>query len=258
MVDKKPPAAIEPVTNNWILAVLAPLRARLPRWPAVLPSAVGEPIKPLKIGLHNELLALLPAEDAPAGRELLKVTLGRYCNSRQYLAAVAAAQAMRHDMDGQPVEPVIDQHKMKPSWARAKRSKGRSMAAAPTEPEAGAAAAPAEPAAGTVNPPQEIVVVTVRVKAMKVAVVIPPEQLIPVAPGSEVVLRIKAGAVMATARLNPKAYRKALATIAEMGTDQVAVVVQGQMTTPGVIDAAGITVMPRKPKAETPPPTPSR
>src|SRR5512143_316576 len=249
-IDQMPAAIVEPVTNTWILAVLAPLRARLPCWPAVLPSTVGEPIKPLKIGIDKELLAQLPAEQQPAGRELLKLVFGRYCNSKQYLAAVAAAQAMRHDLNGQPVEPVAEPHKTKPPWGRMRRRMGRS-------PAPGSAA----PAAAGVDPsphsPQEVVVVTVRVKALKVAVVIPPEQLLPVPPGAEVMVKVEAGAVTATARLNPKAYRKALAAIAEQGAAQVAVVVQGQMTTPGVIDAAGITVMPRKAKAETPPtPTP--
>src|SRR5512143_3006222 len=135
-IDQMPAAAVEPVTNAWILAVLAPLRARLPRWPAVLPSTVGEPIKPLKIGIRNELLALLPAEDQPAGQELLSQVFRRYCNSQQYLAAVAAAGAMRHDLDGHPVEPVVEQHKTK--WAWAKRRRGRSRAAASAEPVAGA------------------------------------------------------------------------------------------------------------------------
>jgi hypothetical protein len=52
------------------------------------------------------------------------------------------------------------------------------------------------------------------------------------------------------ARLNPKSYRKALATIAELGAENVAVIIQGQMTRPGLIEGAGIVAQPKKPKGE--------
>ena len=54
----------------------------------------------------------------------------------------------------------------------------------------------------------------------------------------------------AMVKLNPKSYRKALATIAELGAENVAVIVQGQMTWPGVIEGAGIVAQPRKPKGD--------
>jgi hypothetical protein len=54
----------------------------------------------------------------------------------------------------------------------------------------------------------------------------------------------------AMAKLNPKSYRKALATIAELGAENVAVIVQGQMTQPGVIEGAGIVAQPKKPKGD--------
>ena len=54
----------------------------------------------------------------------------------------------------------------------------------------------------------------------------------------------------AMVELNPKSYRKALATIAEVGAENVAVIVQGQMTRPGLSEGAGIIAQPRKPKGE--------
>jgi hypothetical protein len=54
----------------------------------------------------------------------------------------------------------------------------------------------------------------------------------------------------AMVELNPKSYRKALATIAEVGAENVAVIVQGQMTRPGLIEGAGIVAQPKKPKGE--------
>jgi hypothetical protein len=38
------------MASEWILNVLQPLREVLPTWPVVLPSRIGDPIKPLKIG----------------------------------------------------------------------------------------------------------------------------------------------------------------------------------------------------------------
>ena len=103
------------------------------------------------------------------------------------------------------------------------------------------------------NPPasqhQETVIVSVKIKALKVTAVVPPADLKPLPPGTEVVLALEVGDGMkAMARLNPKSYRKALATVAELGAENVAVIVQGQMTRPGVIDAAGIVAQPRKSK----------
>jgi hypothetical protein len=65
------------------------------------------------------------------------------------------------------------------------------------------------------------------------------------------VLALEVGDGMtAMAKLNPKSYRKALATIAELGAENVAVIVQGQMTQPGVIEGAGIVAQPKKPKGD--------
>jgi hypothetical protein len=65
------------------------------------------------------------------------------------------------------------------------------------------------------------------------------------------VLALEVGDGMtAMAKLNPKSYRKALATIAELGAENVAVIVQGQMTRPGLIESAGIVAQPKKPKGE--------
>jgi hypothetical protein len=45
--------------TQWTIDALAPLREHLSAWPAVLPSKVGDPIRPLKIGVHSDLTALL-------------------------------------------------------------------------------------------------------------------------------------------------------------------------------------------------------
>ena len=56
-----------PVASPQMIDALAPLRSALTEWPAVLPPAAGEPIKPLMIGAHERFVELLRADvpDAP-------------------------------------------------------------------------------------------------------------------------------------------------------------------------------------------------
>jgi sRNA-binding protein len=209
--------------TQWTIDALAPLREHLSPWPAVLPSEVGDPIRPLKIGAGADLAALLPDGEA---HEVLSRVLRRYTRSSQYLAALAAPDAVRHDLAGNPLEPVAEEHKV---YVRPKAKAAQS----PTPQH------------------QETVIVSVKIKALKVTAVVPPADLKPLPPGADVVLALEVGdGIKATAKLNPKSYRKALATIAELGAENVAVIVQGQMTRPGVIEGAGIVAQPRKPKGE--------
>jgi hypothetical protein len=54
------------------------------------------------------------------------------------------------------------------------------------------------------------------------------------------------------ARLNPKSYRRALATIGTHGAENVAVLVQGQMSKADEIESAGISAVLKKPKEAEP------
>ena len=95
---------------------------------------------------------------------------------------------------------------------------------------------------------------TVTVKALKVTVVLPPDQLPEAPEESTLVLTVATpDGLRAIARLNAKSYRKTLAAIAQHGAENVAVLLQGQMTKPGIIDSAGLSAVPKKPKegAET-------
>ena len=207
--------------TQWTIDTLAPLREHLSAWPAVLPSEVGDPIRPLKIGVRSDLAVLLPDGEA---HEVLSRVLRRYTRGREYLAALAAPDALRHNLAGNPVEPVAEEHKTH------------------FRPKAAQSPAPQH---------QETVIVSVKIKALKVTAVVPPTDLKPLPPGADVVLALEVGDGMKTmVKLNAKSYRKALATIAELGAENVAVIVQGQMTQPGLIDGAGIVVQPKKPKGE--------
>src|SRR5690349_9740358 len=161
--------------TQWTIDTLAPLREHLSAWPAVLPSEVGDPIRPLKIGVRADLAALLPDGEA---HEVLSRVLRRYTRGREYVAALAAPDARRHDLAGNPVEPAAEEHKthIRPKTAQS----------------------PAPPH-------QETVIVSVKIKALKVTAVVPPADLKPLPPGTDVVLALEVrDGIKAMVKLNPK------------------------------------------------------
>jgi ProP effector len=70
------------------------------------PRLFGARFLPLKIGVFEDLRTAHP--DALPADEL-KVALGLHTRSTRYIEAVAAGLA-RHDLQGQPVEPVAPEH----------------------------------------------------------------------------------------------------------------------------------------------------
>lgn len=89
--ERKPARPIHP-----LLHVLADLQPRL----------FGARFLPLKVGIYEDLRAAHP-EALPA--EELKVALGLHTRSNRYLEAVASGLP-RHDLQGQPTEPVAVEH----------------------------------------------------------------------------------------------------------------------------------------------------
>src|SRR5512143_2076938 len=86
---------------------------------------------------------------------------------------------------------------------------------------------------------------TVTVKALKVTVVLLLDQLPEAPEESTLVLTVATpDGLRAIARLKAKSYRKTLAALAQHGAENVAVLLQGQMTKPGILDSA----VPKKPK----------
>jgi hypothetical protein len=203
------------------LQALEPLRELLGDLPAVFPTAADRRIRPLAIGIDKQLIELAGdrGADAEQAAAVVRQVLRRYCRSRTYLAATSQPDAMRHGLDGTPIEPVADAHKVP----------RRSM------PQA------ARPVAPTLEP----FVMSVAVKAIKVTVVLDPQVLRPAPAGADVILEVTTkGGMAARARLNPKAYRKALDAIRQHGPDNVAVILQGRMVKPGEIIDAGIVAQP--------------
>ena len=70
------------------------------------PKMFGERFLPLKLGVFQDLLALHPELFK---RDELKVALGLHARSTRYLESVASG-LQRHDLNGEPVEPVAPEH----------------------------------------------------------------------------------------------------------------------------------------------------
>jgi len=70
------------------------------------PKMFGAHFLPLKLGVFQDLLALHPELFK---RDELKVALGLHARSTRYLESVAAGLP-RHDLSGEPVEPVAPEH----------------------------------------------------------------------------------------------------------------------------------------------------
>lgn len=70
------------------------------------PGLFGARFLPLKLGVFEEMRAAHPDKLPP---EELKVALGLHTRSNRYLEAVASG-LQRHDLAGQPVEPVAPEH----------------------------------------------------------------------------------------------------------------------------------------------------
>lgn len=72
--------------------------------------------KPLTIGIANSLMerldSALPTDwSKTRKRRLISVMLYHHTRRWEYLKAVARPDSMRHDLDGQPVEPVLPEHR---------------------------------------------------------------------------------------------------------------------------------------------------
>ncbi|MEJ8834815.1 ProQ/FINO family protein [Ramlibacter sp. AN1133] len=70
------------------------------------PRLFGARFLPLKIGVFEDLVAAHP-EALPAAE--LKLALGQHTRSTRYIEAVASGLP-RHDLQGQPVEPMAPEH----------------------------------------------------------------------------------------------------------------------------------------------------
>jgi sRNA-binding protein len=73
---------------------------------AVLPQNAGEPMRPFAIGLFDEIRSLLKPD---TGVTVLRRAVSAFVHSKRYYLASAQPGAMRHDIDGSPVEALSDE-----------------------------------------------------------------------------------------------------------------------------------------------------
>ncbi len=81
------------------------VNALLTRPIGILPAKVGDPVRPFALGLWNDVRPLLKPEVSVSA---LRKAVATYVHSRRYQMAVAKAGSVRHDVNGEPVEPVSD------------------------------------------------------------------------------------------------------------------------------------------------------
>lgn len=103
------------------------LAGLLTRRPAVLVAKTGDPIRPFQQGIYRAFKEI--ARPGVNARQLSKA-IWRYTQESGYLLALSRSGAMRHDLDGAPVEPVTDEirheatEKFRRQLRRPRKSKG--------------------------------------------------------------------------------------------------------------------------------------
>jgi RNA chaperone ProQ/FINO-like protein len=103
---KEPPPLIHP--PEWLpAATVSELRAQLAELLTEVPPVFAGPVVPLALGAREGLVGL--ARDGCRGR--VRRWLRAWCATPAYLAALAGADAQRHDRHGNPVEAVADEHR---------------------------------------------------------------------------------------------------------------------------------------------------
>lgn len=76
---------------------------------AVLPQKEGDIIRPFRVGIGEDIRMLLRPEIELKG---LRKALRRYAYSAQYLQALAQDDSMRHEINGEAVEPVSEEDRV--------------------------------------------------------------------------------------------------------------------------------------------------
>ncbi len=117
----KPPAGTDARTPR-------PVHPLLQRLWELHPRLYGARFRPPKLGIFEDLMARHPGAFQ---KEDLKQALGQHVRSTRYLEAVASGD-LRHDLDGQPVEPVAPEHVQHAIFEVFRRRQGRNAEAART------------------------------------------------------------------------------------------------------------------------------
>lgn len=228
----RPP--IRHIASESVLAKLESIARFFPVWPAVLPSRSDATLRPLKIGIDQDLMARVIVPDGITREEVsgeVRRAIRYLTQSNAYRRAVAAAGAFRHDVDGHPVGPVLEVHaayaaSQLPGYVKPKSS-------------------------GTAGAPTHKVIV-MKISALKVSLPPQPDQLASVDETVKTVdLHLDLGDNRPiTVQFSGKNYRRALRQIEELRADgsQVIVLLQGRLVSGHRIEGAGLSVQVRAPK----------
>mgnify|MGYP002714751939 CR=1 FL=1 len=205
------------------LRVLSRLLIVVENMPAVFPTKEDPTVRPLKIHVASDIhnLVVLPEGMKPGkAHAIVADVLRLYANSPEYLKAMASSGAFRFDLDGNPVEPVSQEH----------AELARRALAAPRSP---------------IGPSREII--KMQIPAIKVTIPLSPEQLHPVAETTKTVelsLDLGDGRPL-TAPFSGRTYRRALRQVDELragGAGIIVIVMQGRLVAGGRIEQAGLAV----------------
>ncbi len=97
------------IASPWMVELAAAINAHLTAPIGVLPVSTDGIIRPFAIGLGTEIEARIKPD---AAVDELQMAVRQYARNRIYMLAMAQPNAMRHDIDGNPVEPVSEANRM--------------------------------------------------------------------------------------------------------------------------------------------------
>lgn len=106
MSESEPLPSHRPKKSGKAARPARPVHPLLHRLWELYPRLFGARFRPLKRGIFEDLMARHGDEFK---KDELKQALGQHVRSTRYLEAVAEGDA-RHDLDGQPTEPVAPEH----------------------------------------------------------------------------------------------------------------------------------------------------
>jgi sRNA-binding protein len=99
---------------------------------ALLPSKLGDPIKPFAVGIWTDLRALMKPDVAVTA---LRRATSAYTHSKRYVFASAQPDSMRHDVDGAAISDVSDEDRLaaQQRFVSLKKSRAEETAATTTK-----------------------------------------------------------------------------------------------------------------------------
>jgi hypothetical protein len=207
--------------SSEMLRLLARLRRVVDPMPAVFPTAASPSVRPLAIGAGRMLHEFaVPPEGMPSAKAhaIIADVLRRYTGSPEYRQALAAPAAWRHDLDGNPTEPVSPEHAI--------------------------AATESAPVAST---QPEKIIFDMKVPGLKVALPLSsslmPRNVSETTKMVEWKLDLGDGSVIAVS-FSGKNYRRALRTLEEIEQSggEAIVLMQGKLVAGRKIEGAGLSV----------------